>query len=129
MNKIVNGVANDYEFPFLEKTTENYMQVIDGTGMYYEWYVKHLQQELQRKDNVINEYESKGYDIATERANFLLEIQELQQVLQRKEHNWNELKEWVEDYIKLFDNPDILEEQTLEDLKEVLDKIKELESK
>ena len=58
MNKIVNGVANDYEFPFLEKTTENYMQVIDGTGMYYEWYVKHLQQELQRKDNIINELKS-----------------------------------------------------------------------
>ena len=41
--------------PTFSTTTENYMQVIDGTGMYYEWYVKHLQQELQRKDNIINE--------------------------------------------------------------------------
>lgn len=52
MNKIVNGVANDYEFPFLEKTTENYYQVMNR--YYTEEFVKQLQQELQRKDNIIN---------------------------------------------------------------------------
>lgn len=53
MNKIVNGVANDYEFPFLEKTTENYYQVMNR--YYTEEFVKQLQQELQRKDNNWNE--------------------------------------------------------------------------
>ena len=38
----------------------------------------------------------------------------------------NELEKWLKDYIKLFDKPDMLEEQTLEDLKEVLDKLQEL---
>lgn len=38
----------------------------------------------------------------------------------------NELEKWLEDYIKLFDEPDMLEEQTCEDLKEVLDKLQEL---
>ena len=53
MNKIVNGVANDYEFSFLEKTTEDYYQVMNR--YYTEEFVKKLQQELQRKDNIINE--------------------------------------------------------------------------
>ena len=57
----------------------------------------------------------------------LQNIKILQQKLQRKDNIINELKKWLEDYIKLFDSPDILEEQTLEDLKEVLDKINELE--
>lgn len=48
---------------------------------------------------------------------------------QQLQSNWNSLREWLEDYIKLFDNPDIYEEQTLEDLKEVLDKMNELEGK
>ena len=38
----------------------------------------------------------------------------------------NELEKWLEDYIKLFDDPDMLEEQTCEDLKEVLNKLQEL---
>ena len=53
MNKIVNGVANDYEFPFLENTTENYYQVMNR--YYTEEFVKQLQQELQIKNNIINE--------------------------------------------------------------------------
>lgn len=40
---------------------------------------------------------------------------------------WNSLREWLEDYIKLLYKPDSFEEQTLEDLKEVLDKMNELE--
>ena len=38
----------------------------------------------------------------------------------------NELEKWLVDYIKLFDEPDMLEEQTCEALKEVLDKLQEL---
>jgi hypothetical protein len=41
-------------------------------------------------------------------------------------NNWNELEEWLKSYIALIENPDTLEEQTLEDLKEVLDKMKEI---
>lgn len=44
-----------------------------------------------------------------------------------KSHNIiKELEKWLKDYIKLFDKPDMLEEQTLEDLKEVLGKLQEL---
>jgi len=41
-------------------------------------------------------------------------------------NNWNELEEWLKSYISLLDDPDTFEEQTLEDLKEVLDKMKEI---
>lgn len=51
--------------------------------------------------------------------NCLLEIDQLT-------NNWNELEEWLKSYIALIANPDTLEEQTLEDLKEVLDKMKEI---
>lgn len=38
----------------------------------------------------------------------------------------NEFEKWLEEYISLLEEPDIYEEQTREDLKEVLDKLKEL---
>lgn len=41
-------------------------------------------------------------------------------------NNWNELEEWLKSYIELIANPDTIEEQTLENLKEVLDKMKEI---
>lgn len=46
---------------------------------------------------------------------------------ERLENIINELEKWLKDYIGLFDKPDMLEEQTLEDLKEVLNKMRELE--
>ena len=52
-------------------------------------------------------------------ADELNEIERLNNII-------NELEKWLKDYIKLFDKPDMLEEQTLEDLKEVLDKLQEL---
>ncbi len=80
--------------PTFSTTTENYMQVIDGTGMYYEWYVKHLQQELQRKDNIINEL---------------------------KEYLKLEIAEWQD-----VDN--IPTRARVEEDKDILDKIEELEN-
>ena len=56
--------------------------------------------------------------------NDLIKIQ--QEAIDRLTNNWNELEEWLKSYIALFDKPDTLEEQTLEDLKEVLDKMKEI---
>lgn len=50
----------------------------------------------------------------------------LRQQLDQLTNNWNELEEWLKSYIALLENPDTLEEQTLEDLKEVLDKMKEI---
>lgn len=38
----------------------------------------------------------------------------------------NELEKWLKNYIDLLKEPDKYEEQTLEDLKEVLDKLQEL---
>lgn len=37
-------------------------------------------------------------------------LKETQQELQRKDNIINGIKKWLEDYIKLFDSPDILEE-------------------
>ena len=54
------------------------------------------------------------------------EIMETQKVIDQLTNNWNELEEWLKSYISLIENPDTLEEQTLEDLKEVLDKMKEI---
>ena len=44
-------------------------------------------------------------------------------------NNWNELEEWLKSYIALIENPDTFEEQTLEDLKEVLDKVTEIKER
>lgn len=57
---------------------------------------------------------------------YCTEIMETQKVIDQLTNNWNELEEWLKSYIALFDNPDTLEEQTLEDLEEVLDKMKEI---
>ena len=57
---------------------------------------------------------------------YCTEIMETQKVIDQLTNNWNELEEWLKSYISLFENPDTLEEQTLEDLKEVLDKMKEI---
>lgn len=53
-------------------------------------------------------------------------IERYEQQIQELTNNWNELEEWLKSYIELIANPDTLEEQTLEDLKEVLDKMKEI---
>ena len=69
MNKIVNGVANDYEFPQLDwvhhdSTTikipsdEETTNLAKAIWNYFPLLVeenKTLKQELQRKDNIINE--------------------------------------------------------------------------
>lgn len=52
--------------------------------------------------------------------------EQYEELIDQLTNNWNELEEWLKDYIALFDNPDTLEEQTLEDLQEVLDKMKEI---
>lgn len=84
--------------------------------------------ENEQLTNLINEYENKGYDIATERADFLLEIQHLQQELQRKDNNWNKLKEWLENYIQVMSSSlNECDVQYTEALRNILDKIKELE--
>ena len=53
-------------------------------------------------------------------------ISEQHKEIERLNNIINEMKKWLKDYIKLFDKPDMLEEQTLEDLKEVLGKLQEL---
>lgn len=103
--------------------------------------------ENEQLTNLINEYENKGYDIATERADFLLKIQHLQQELQRKDNEINDLKISIADYqeavgdyqdeLKRKDNIinelkkwlEIKEEkETIGTFSDVLDKIKELEN-
>ena len=43
--------------------------------------VHYQNKEVTRLNNIINEYEDKGYDIAQERADFLLEIQRLNNII------------------------------------------------
>ena len=45
-------------------------------------YIKSLQTQLQQKENIIKEFENKGYDIAQERADFLLKIKELENIIE-----------------------------------------------
>ena len=54
------------------------------------------------------------------------EVQKQQQEIERLNNIINELEKWLKDYINLFYKPDMLEEQTVEDLKEVLNKLQEL---
>ena len=53
--------------------------------------------------------------------------EKMQQENEQLKNNWNELKKWIRDYLKLFNNPDYFEEQSIEDLNEVLNKMQELE--
>lgn len=87
--------------------------------------------ENEQLTNLINEYENKGYDIATERADFLLKIQDLQQELQRKDNIINELKKWLNEP-QITYNLDAtefgIEKIECVSVKDTLDKIKELEN-
>lgn len=74
--------------------------------------IKRLQQELQRKDNIISELKQNKRDY--ERENIL------EMKLHILDNNWNELKEWLE--VKE-------EKETIGTFSDVLDKIKEIESK
>ncbi len=65
-----------------------------------------------------------GYTQGIYRAKNIIDMQ--QKKIDQLTNNWNELEEWLKSYISLIENPDTLEEQTLEDLKEVLDKMKEI---
>ena len=92
--------------------------------------------ENEQLTNLINKYENKGYDIATERADFLLEIQDLQQELQRKDNIIKSLIGYLEtqinDYEEMGYNQSKIREKDLwmagqydEDIF-ILDKLKEL---
>ena len=71
--------------------------------------------ELEKNYNKVAELYSKA---VKKKIEYRKEIERLNNII-------NELEKWLKDYIKLFDKPDMLEEQTLEDLK-VLDKLQEL---
>lgn len=47
--------------------------------------------------------------------------------IEKLESNWKELKDWLITYLQMIDDPDSYEEQTIEDLEEVLNKMEELE--
>lgn len=56
--------------------------------------------------------------------------------LEKHQNNWNELKEYLKDYIEVLESQkdnveglDIFEEHTLDNLEEILDKMQELESR
>lgn len=119
MNKIVNGVANDYEFPFLEKTAENYYQVMNR--YYTEEFVKQLQQELQRKDNEIKQLRE---DI----VNHIKIASEYKEQMIIKDNIIKEIKKFIEfhytDNIDFYKNKGIGLDYPQVDY--ILDKIKEL---
>lgn len=61
-------------------------------------------------------------------------INSLIKIKATKEHNWNELKEYLKDYKDVLENQkdsveglDLFEEHTLDTLEEVLNKMQELE--
>lgn len=79
--------------------------------------------------NIISAYEGIDMDDLTatiRRLKKVPDINDLMKENKRLTNNWNELEEWLKSYIALIENPDTLEEQTLEDLKEVLDKMNEI---
>ena len=58
---------------------------LKGALQTHEILLKTNVEEIDRLNNIINEFESKGYDIATERAEFLLEIQRLNNIISELE--------------------------------------------
>ena len=115
MNKIVNGVANDYEFPFLEKTTENYYQVMNR--YYTEEFVKQLQQELQRKDNEIN-------DLKSSIADYQEAVGDYQDELKRKDNEIKQLQEDIVNHIKIaseYKEQMIIKDNIINELKKYLE--------
>lgn len=47
--------------------------------------------------------------------------------IHKLQNNWNELKKWLEGYLKLLDNPDYYEETMFELIKKIIDEMQELE--
>lgn len=59
-------------------------------------------------------------------------IKELQQELQRKDNNWNELKDYISRFLYMLNgilDRDVYEQCQLDDFTQIMDKIKELEEK
>ncbi len=87
---------------------------------------EHIEIREYRNPNLV--FNTNEYDINDKICIFREVINPfiMKQQIDQLTNNWNELEEWLKSYIALFDNPATLEEQTLEDLKEVLDKMKEI---
>ena len=79
----------------------------------------HLENEIERLINIINEKNKEIEDYSNKWC-------KLAKAKTKSDNIINELEKWLESYIKLFDETDMLEEQTCEDLKEVLNKLQEL---
>lgn len=93
-------------------------------------YITNLQTENEKLKNEL-EQQNIETGLEIERLNkeigiLKLNSQHLVKYNDELENIIKELEKWLKDYIKLFDKPDMLEEQTLEVLKEVLDKLQEL---
>ena len=71
---------------------------------------------------------AKAYEkLEQENTDLRIQVSAREEEYRKLEDNWNELKKWLKDYLKLFNNPDYFEEQSIEDLNEVLNKMQELE--
>lgn len=96
--------AKHYGFvDLIEKDKSKYYQLQDDYAKqsFYIWLDKEERKQYDYEDYLLDE---------NERLNNII----------------NNFEKWLEEYISLLKDPDIYEEQTLEDLKEVLDKLREL---
>lgn len=114
---LLNKIANSEEVPKKIKYNEYIYSYVDRNKLF----AKYIREPFNAKI---------PYYLFTDVASINDEIEiieeEKDKEIERLNNIINELEKWLEDYIKLFDKPDILEEQTCEDLKEVLDKLQEL---
>lgn len=133
--------AKHYGFvDLIEKDKSKYYQLQDDykKQSFYIWlskeerkqydYEDYLLDENERLNNIINEFENKGYDIAQERADFLLEIdrlnniiKEVREYIENIENNRKGLS--VTDYHKWLEIYDYYESGSIMgDILEILDK-------
>lgn len=123
---------NDEYFDYLQKCYDNYERPADNyIDLEIEYAIeKEKDKEIERLKKEIETLKQPQVFIDTqdmeERYGEELYKEYLEKENKRLNNIINELEKWLEDYIKLFDEPDMLEEQTCEDLKEVLDKLQEL---
>ena len=143
---IVNSVEYKY---FSQENYEKLLRVYENCRWFINNYeqvlqnIESLQQKLQRKDNIINDLKSSITD-------YQEAVGDYQDEIVRKDNNWNELKEWLNYSIEKINEKlkNDKEEIIVKDgkvmnmndyqilriktfrikMKEVLDKIKELEN-
>lgn len=110
MNKIVNGVANDYEFPDLDWVHHDSKTFKPPISSYGSVDLNELQEVMERLKKVPN------YD------DLIKDNNKKDKQITQLTNNWNELEEWCKNNLGYYGEEGIVYKYVLDKMKEVKEK-------